>query len=130
MTEQVTLTFGDATTLNLRVITDTLKISWHFDGIEIARQPNKIGVTNDPNYNYRRVEFSAHMTATEIVDSLDAKLRPAAAPTYDATDPKVKVYMGGTKYLEFLCAILEPVVATHLSGEESSVKFVLTERTT
>jgi hypothetical protein len=129
MTEMITITFGDASTLDLPVYDGTLKIIYSFPGLEIFRQPNKVGITNDPNQGFRTVTGKAYTTAAVIVDTLDGKLLPASAPTYDATDPKILVTLSGAKTLTILCAVKQ-VVVSHITQDKYDVDFTFEERST
>lgn len=128
MTEMITITFGDAGTLELKVYEGTTNIDYIFEGLTIDRQPNKVGITTDPNYNYRRVSCKAYITAAEIVDTLDGKLLPAAAPTYDGTDPKILVNLSGAKSITMLCAITACRVS-HITDDKWSASFTFEGRT-
>ena len=128
MTEMLTITFGDASTLSLPVYTGTLIIDYMFDGLEIKRQPNKVGITKDPNYNYRKISCTTYTTAANVVDTIDVKVLPATAPTYDGTDPKILVYLSGTKTITMLCAITKCTVK-HQYSDHYQVEWVFTGRT-
>jgi len=129
MTEMITITFGDASTLDLPVYDGSLKIRYVFGGLSVTRQPNKVGITTDSNRNWREVECLAYMTAATIVDTLNGKLMPAAAPTYDATDPKILVTLSGSKSLTILCTV-KSVEVSHVTQDRYDVKFTFEERST
>ena len=128
MTDMITITFADATTLALEVFDKSASVEWMFEGLSIERQPNKVGITTDPNYNYRVVECTAKLTAAQIVDTLDVKLLPAAVPTYDATDPKIIIYLSGAKSITMLCAITK-AKAKHIVDDQWAVSFQFVGRT-
>jgi len=128
MTEMITITFGDASTLALPVYDGTLIIDYRFDGLEVSHQPNKVGITNDPNTNYRKVECTSWANAATVVDTIDVKVLPAVAPTYDATDPKIVVNLSGAKSITMLCAITECKVS-HLTQDNYQVKWTFEGRT-
>ena len=127
MTEMITITFGDASTLDLNVRDGTLRIQYMFGGLSVTRQPNKVGLTTDSNRNWREVECIAYMEAATIVDTLNGKLMPATAPTYDGTDPKILVNLSGAKSLTILCTV-KSVEVSHTTQDKYDVKFVFEER--
>ena len=129
MTEMITITFGDATTFDVPVYAGTLEIDYNFPGLEIHRQKDKVGITNDPNQGFRTVECVGYVTATNVVDTLNAKFFPASAPTYDATDPKILVTLANGKTLTILVALMHAKI-THNSGENYNIKLKFEERST
>jgi len=126
MTAIITYTHADATTLDFDGIPT---ITWIFPNKTIERQNNKIGITCDPNQVYRVVQCTAILTSTQL-DTLNTMMMPSTAPTYDATDPKIRLYRDGTNYYDILCAVITPPKATHVSDNRWSVQIEFTERTT
>ena len=90
--------------MDIYPIQKSLSITYLFPGKVVERQNDKIGITADPNREYRIVECSAYLTSAEI-GTLNTAMMPASAPTYDATDPKVRVYRDGTNYFDILCVV-------------------------
>ena len=129
MTEMIKITFGDASTFDLPVYSGTLEIHYAFPGLEVSRQINKVGRTNDPNQGFRTVTCLGYVTAANVVDTLNAKLLPATAPTYDATDPKILVTLANGKALTILIAVMKAVVV-HNSAENYDMEFTFVERST
>lgn len=126
-TAAITYTHADASTLDF-MATD-YHITWVFPNKTVSRQPNKIGITTDRNDVYRVVSCTANLSSTQL-NTLNTMMMPAGAPTYDGTDPKVRVYRDGTNYFDIFCAIIDPIEATHLSADQWSVSIKFVERST
>lgn len=135
---QLVITHADGTTLSKELIDGSLSITWIFPGRVVEPRTKAAGtisvmndgLTKDPNNGYRVVSCGAMLTAAEIV-TLNAKMLPAAIPTYDATDPKIVLELDGNvgNNLTILCVITSPLKAIWVVDNQYRVGFIFTERT-
>ena len=119
-------THADASTLSF--FATNVSIRWAFPNKTISRQPNKVGITTDRNDEYRVVTCTAILSGDDL-NTLNTAMMPAAAPTYDATDPKILIYLDGDTSLTILCAITE-LEASHQTSGQWAVSVTFTERST
>ena len=125
-TAPITYTHADASTLDF--FATSYSVTYHFPGKEVVRQNDKIGITVDPNREYRVVQCTAVLTSANY-DTLNTMLMSAAIPTYDATDPTLQVYRDGANHYDILC-VITACKATHMTDNRWQVEIEFTERST
>lgn len=67
---------------------NNLTVTYDFGQKGVKQKSNKTSVVHDPNRVRRVFEWTCILSRANM-DTLDGYIRPAAAPTYDATYPKI-----------------------------------------
>ena len=123
-TAQIVYHHSDGNTIDF--FTKNANIEWKFPGKTISRQPNKVGLTDDPNQVYRVVTCNANLTG-DTLNTFNGYLMPATAPTYDGSYPKIVLYLDGDTTFTILCAVTM-IVAVDLGAGKWNVGVTFTER--
>ena len=121
---QIVYTHSLGNSINL--FTNNGRFSIAFPNKTIERQPNKVGITVDPNQEYRIVECTAVMSSTDM-NTLVGYLMPSSAPTYDSTYPNITMKIDGSTTWTILCAVTGLNAAPLIDGKWS-VSIQFTER--
>jgi hypothetical protein len=126
MTDTAQLTYSETAENTIDIFTTSLNIRWAFPNKMVERQPNKIGITVDPNMGFRVVECSAILTGAQV-STLNGYLLPASAITYGATYPKIVITLATGTTFTILCAITS-MQATDMGFGNWSVSLTFEER--
>lgn len=121
---QITYTDHDGTATN--IFCTSVGIRYIFDGLSVERQPGKVGITVDPIQQYREVSCSAIISG-DALKALNDQLMDGTK-VYDATDPKVLIYLDGNTSLTILCVITH-FNADIMGHEKWAVNITFRERT-
>jgi len=126
MTDIAQIIYSHAVTNTLSFFTGNVTINYNFPGKMVERQPNKVGVTVDPNQGFRHISCSAKLTSTEL-GTLNTMMLPSSKPTYDTSYPKIEVKIDGSTTWTIYCVVTN-VTLQHMADNKWMVAIEFTER--
>jgi hypothetical protein len=83
-----TIVYDNAAAAQVSMPTENLTVTYDFGTKTVKQKTNKTSTVRDPNRVRRVFEWSTLLSRADM-DELDGYIRPASAPTYDATYPRI-----------------------------------------